>query len=60
MTDTTTLASIRSHAQAARVSAIEAYRAKPQADKLLGALRQCADQALRSLLEHLPLPKGAA
>jgi [protein-PII] uridylyltransferase len=60
MTDSATLSKIRSNAQAARQSAIEAYRAKPHADKLLAALRQCADQALRELLAHLPLPKGAA
>ncbi|MFM7011095.1 MAG: [protein-PII] uridylyltransferase [Betaproteobacteria bacterium] len=60
MTDSTTLATIRSQAQAGRLTAIDQYRAKPQPDKLLGALRQCADQALRDLLVHLPLPKGAA
>ncbi len=60
MTDSTALATIRSQAQASRLTAIEQYRAKPQPDKLLGALRQCADQALRDLLVHLPLPKGAA
>lgn len=60
MNHTTTLAEIRSQSQASRLSAIEAYRAKPNADKLLMALRQCADQALRDLLVHLPLPKGAA
>lgn len=60
MTDPATLATIRIQAHASRLTAIEQYRAKPQPDKLLGALRQCADQALRDLLVHLPLPKGAA
>ncbi len=46
--------------QQERERAITAYRAKPSADRLLGALRRTVDQALGRLLAVCPLPKGAA
>jgi len=54
------LVAIRAQFQGERQSAINFYRLKPRADKLLTALRRAADQALRELLSLFPLPKGAA
>ena len=51
---------IREPLKASRQLAIDQYRLKPHADSLLTALRRAADQALRHLLKHYPLPKGAA
>ncbi|MEI6116906.1 MAG: nucleotidyltransferase domain-containing protein, partial [Burkholderiales bacterium] len=56
----TALAGIRAQMQADREAAIAAYRADHGADKLLRALRRCADNALKALLQVCPLPKGAA
>ena len=54
------LFAIRDQLQTERHQAINLYRVKPRADKLLKALRRSADQALRQLLNLFPLPKGAA
>ncbi|WP_409529310.1 [protein-PII] uridylyltransferase [Zwartia sp.] len=54
------LVTIRDQLQNERHHAINLYRVKPRADRLLNALRRSADQALRQLLNLFPLPKGAA
>ncbi len=58
--DQTALNALRAQYQANRLTAITAYRQDSRADKLLNALRRCADQTLRNLLKLCPLPKGAA
>jgi len=60
MIDVTAIAEIRANLQSNRQAAIEQYREALRPDTLLAALCNCADQALRQLLELFPLPKGAA
>ncbi len=43
-----------------RQAAIDAFRIKPNADRLLHELRRATDDALRQLVKHFPLPRHAA
>ncbi|CAM5360828.1 [protein-PII] uridylyltransferase [Eoetvoesiella caeni] len=43
-----------------RQEAIENYRKQPRPEALLAALRRVTDQTLREIIQHTPLPQGAA
>ncbi len=53
------LTPIKTRMQAARASALAAFRAHPRPDTLLSELRRIVDQALRDLIKLCPLPAGA-
>jgi len=53
------LPALRDSMHAKRAAAIEAFRAHERPDTLLGDLRRIADQTLRELVRHCPLPEGA-
>ncbi|MEI7568876.1 MAG: [protein-PII] uridylyltransferase [Alcaligenaceae bacterium] len=59
MNDVDAIAAIRANLQTNRLAAISLYRQNLRPNDLLSALCRCADQALRQLLEHYPLPRGA-
>lgn len=60
MGQTLSLAQIRANLQRARQEAIQVYRERNVADRLLHDLRRSTDEALRALLRIHPLPKHAA
>lgn len=54
------IAELRARHQERRAQAIAAYRKHLRPEALLAALRRITDELLRELIQHCPIPRGAA